>query len=300
MFKRIRIYLKEMYPFWSRWLVAFGLFFTIYFLIIALSGVKNFHIGGQEFIAVLAIFTFLMSLRIADEFKDYDTDKKNFPERPLPSGRVKKSDLITLLLTFQIPTIVLNLVFMNNLCWFLGLWTYGIVMSFWFFAKKWIKPNLILALITHNPVTLLLNLYLVSFICTKYNLDMFTPNIILVAVALYLPGLVYEIGRKVRAPRKETAYKTYSKIIGYKPAIWLVVVLKFICTAINTVLVASLSIVVLIGLWLLFAYVLNESWHLTQDPKRTPFIKVVTAFIYCEQALLMIAALMFIWTGRII
>ena len=28
-----------------------------------------------------------------DEFKDYEDDLKNYPDRPLPSGRVLKSDL---------------------------------------------------------------------------------------------------------------------------------------------------------------------------------------------------------------
>ena len=286
-----------MYPFWPRLLVAFGLFSTIYFLIIAISGVENFSIGGQELIAVLTAFTFLMSLRIADEFKDYDTDKKNFPKRPLPSGRVKKSDLITLLLVFQIPTIVLNLALMNNLWWFLGLWTYGILMSFWFFAKKFIKPNLVLALITHNPVTLLLNLYLVSFVCTKYELDMLTPNTILVAVALYLPGLIYEIGRKIRAPKKETAYTTYSKIMGYRQATLLVTILVLICTLINTYLLTNISIVAIVILWLLFMSVALQSLHFIEYPDKKPYINIVMLFMYSEQAILLVGALWFIFAG---
>jgi len=297
MFKRIRIYLKEMYPFWSRLAVAFGLFFTIYFLVIALSGVENFSIGLQEFIAVLTVFTFLMSLRIADELKDYDTDKKNFPKRPLPSGRVKKSDLAALLLTFQIPTITLNLVFMDSPWWFLGLWAYGILMSFWFFAKKFIKPSLVLALITHNPVMLLLNLYLVSFICAKYGLNMFTLNTMLVAVALYLPGLIYEIGRKIRAPKKETAYTTYSKIMGYKHATLLVVVIALICTLINTYLLSGISVFAVVLLWLLFMSVALQSLHFVKYPDKRPYTNVMMSFMYGGQAILLTAALWFVLAG---
>ena len=298
MLKRFWIYFKEMYPLVPRLFLAFGLFFAIDFLIIANNGVKNFSIGGQEFIAILTTFSFLLALRIADEFKDYESDKKNFPERPLPSGRVKKSDLITLLLIFQIPTIALNLIFMNNLWWFIALYAYGILMTFWFFAKKWIQPNLMLALITHNPVQLLLNFYIISFICTKYGLSILTPNIILIGLALYLPGLTWEISRKIRAPKQETAYTTYSKIMGYKTATLVVVALILTSTIIDTFILWRLYPLAIIVLWTLFAFVLAKSILFIKNPAKSPYIKTTTTFIYLEQMTLLATALIFIWMNR--
>jgi 4-hydroxybenzoate polyprenyltransferase len=94
MFKRLDIYLKEMYPVIPRLVLGFIVFFEIYFLVILTARVDSISIGYQEMIGAITIFTFLMALRIADEFKDRETDLKLFPDRPYPSGRVKTKDLV--------------------------------------------------------------------------------------------------------------------------------------------------------------------------------------------------------------
>jgi len=155
MIRRLNIYLKEMYPVIPRLLLGLTMFFEIYFLVILTNGTKSIHINYQEIIGAVTIFTFLLSLRIADEFKDYETDLKLFPERAFPSGKVKRSDLITLLTVVIVITIPLNLIFMNNLIYFTILVVYGIVMSLWFFSKYKIQKSLTLALVTHNPIQLI-------------------------------------------------------------------------------------------------------------------------------------------------
>lgn len=47
-------------------------------------------------------------------------------------------------------------------------------MSQWFFQRHKIQSNLLLALITHNPVQIIINLYIISFTCIKYILHPFT------------------------------------------------------------------------------------------------------------------------------
>lgn len=291
MINRIRIYLREMYPFWSRLLVASSLFLAVYLLVVVIGDVKNITIGYQEAIVILTVFTLLLSLRIADEFKDYDTDKINFPKRPLPSGRVYKKDLIILLLTFQIPTIILNILFMNNTGWFIGLWIYGLLMSFWFFIPKIIKHNLILALITHNPIQIVLMAYIVTFITNKYNIALTSYDAILIVIALYLPALIYEIGRKIRAPKKETVYTTYSKIMGYKTAVNLMIFLYFINTLINSYLLSYITIWALVPLWLLFIYSLVRSINFMKNPNKHLYDDIMKFFIYAEQTTLLVITL---------
>jgi len=287
MLKRLHIYLKEMFPLPTRIMVSAVLFSIMYLRIIVVGKVLELDIGPEEFIAVLTIFAALLSLRIIDEFKDFDTDKLNFPERPLPSGRVRQSDLVVLLVSFQIPTIVLNVFFMNNLWWFVGLWGYGTLMSFWFFSKKLIKPNLFLALLTHNPVLLLLNFYITSFICTKYALDMFAPENLIIAFALYVPAIVYEIGRKIRAPHKETAYTTYSKLMGYKRAVLLVVIVILISTMISTYLLMGISIIAIVLVWLLLASIIIRSCLFVKNPDRKPYFNIVASYLFGEQVILL-------------
>ena len=121
MLKRLNIYLREMLPPVKCAAAASILFFEIYFLIILIAGVNEFKVGLQEIIGCYTVFAFLLSLRIADDFKDYKTDLVLFPERPLPSGRVKKADLTALLIAVNAVSAALNFIFMNNYSLFVHL-----------------------------------------------------------------------------------------------------------------------------------------------------------------------------------
>ena len=87
-------------------------------------------------------------------------------------------------------------------------------MSQWFFQKAKIQPNLPLALVTHNPVQMFINLYIISFTVIKYNLSLSSNLwiIILALLTLYFPALIWEIARKIKAPKDENDYVTYSKL----------------------------------------------------------------------------------------
>lgn len=221
--RRLNIYLKEMLPPIKCAITSTVLFFEIYFLIVLIADIGMFRISIQEIVGCYTVFTFLLSLRIADDFKDYKTDCVLFPDRPLPSGRVKKTDLATLLIVTNAIGIALNAIFMNNQLYYAGLMVYGTLMSVWFFARSKIQKNLPLALITHNPVDLIINIYIISFTCIKYELPIVTLNNILIAFTLYWPCLIWEITRKTRAPSQETEYTTYSKLFGYKKVVRFVI-----------------------------------------------------------------------------
>lgn len=218
MFKRLAIYYKEMFPLGSRFIVAAIMFFEIYFVLLLNDGVTSFNFNHQELIGIFTIFVFLMILRIADDFKDYETDQRLFPHRALPSGRVKKKDLAIALAFIVTVSVMLNIFFMNNIFWFLFLYIYGTLMSFWFFKRDKIQNSLPLALVTHNPVMMILNLYTISFVCYKYNLPLLSVPTVLLAFTMYFPSLIWEVCRKIRAPKDETEYVTYSKLFGYKKA----------------------------------------------------------------------------------
>ena len=160
MLKRLFIYFKERYPFPPMLLVAIIAFAEIHFIILLNNGVTNFSLGVQEAVGIFTVFSFLMWLRVADDLKDYETDKKLFKERPLPSGRTKKSDIIIACAIFNGIAIILNIIFMNNLLFCGILYAYGFLMANWFFQRSKIQPSLPLALITHNPVQMFVNLYL--------------------------------------------------------------------------------------------------------------------------------------------
>ena len=91
MLKRMHLYFKERYPFFARLVLGFIVFLEIYFIVLLNNGITSFDISIQEFIGGYTVFAFLYWLRVADDLKDFETDKKLFPERPLPSRKsIKK------------------------------------------------------------------------------------------------------------------------------------------------------------------------------------------------------------------
>ncbi len=156
-------------------------------------------------------------IRCADEVKDYDTDLLNNPDRPVASGRVLLSDVKILGYTL---TVVLSLAAysISTHPWLI---TFCLIYL-WLFYKFFYAPNLlgndlILALITHNPLLLVVNLTAISLACDAYDVDLYTGRNLAFAVFLWLPAFIWETGRKLRIEEQETGYQTYTKVLG-KPA----------------------------------------------------------------------------------
>lgn len=299
MFSRIKLYLSEMYPLASRSLVSLLIFFEIYFVLLLNYRVTSFRIGIQEAVGTFTVFTFLLLLRIADDFKDYESDLLLFPERPLPSGRVTRRDLWILLAVLISLTVLGNLIFMNNLPWFIFLFTYGLLMSLWFFAKAKIRGSLLLAVITHNPVMMILNLYIISFTVIKYQLPAVTLTSVLIAFSLYFPGLIWEVARKIRAPQDETDYVTYSSIFGWRKATRFVQLLTlidiitnfYLIYAINRPLMAVLAINVLIMTRLFSQYI--------KDPTRFHLIDKVERYTLITESVMVISVVIYLTIGYV-
>lgn len=296
MLKRLNIYLNEMYPAIPRLILSFVMFFEIYLLVILTNKMDGVHINQQEIIGAITVFGFLLSLRIADEFKDYEVDMRLFPTRPYPSGRVKKSDLIILLTVVCVIIIALNLLFMNNLLYFAILMLYGLAMSLWFFSKYKIQKSLPLALITHNPIQLILNLYIISFACIKYNLNIFTFNNMLILLTLYFPGLIWEVSRKTRAPKDENDYTTYSKLFGYQKVtkfIMLVMALDVITSSILIFKIYPIAVFTVIGSYLWF---LKQGSGFMKDPTKYKLVDKVILYEYITESTVVIIELIYIVT----
>ncbi len=280
MFKRIRIYFREMYPPISRLFVSLLIFLQVYFLLLLNYGVNQFTIDRRELIGVITIFVFLLLLRIADDFKDYRTDQVNFPERSLPSGKVHKKDLILVICVSIGIVFVLNLLYMHNIFWFLLLFTYGAMMSVWFFQRHRIQPNLILALVTHNPVQFVLNFYVISFVVEKYNLPLLSWQSVLVSFTMYFPVLFWEVSRKIRAPEEETQYNTYSKVMGVGRSVRLVVIAVLLDFITNVILLWRINLPFAFLLLANTTYQVIHSIRFVRSPGRFDYGKMMEGYIY--------------------
>ena len=299
MLKRLNIYFKEMYPFFTRLLLGFIVFGEIYFILLLNYGVTDFSLGIQEIVGGITVFGFLMFLRIADDFKDYESDTRLFPDRAFPSGKVYKKDLnIVVAVDLSVLTI-LNAIFMNNFLFYLFLMAYGILMSLWFFQKHKISKSLPLALVTHNPVQMVLNLYIISFCCIKYDLYPFTLTSFLVLMTLYFPALIWEIARKIRAPKDETEYTTYSKLFGHKKSTIFILILTLVDIVTNLLLVYRLNMIGFVILIINVAVMTIQFIMFIKNPERFKLVTRVEIYTYITEATMLLIIPAYMIFGRI-
>lgn len=299
MLKRCLLYFKERFPIIERIVLGLIVFLEIYFIVLLNNGVTKFDIGIQEIIGSITIFAFLFWLRVADDLKDYETDKKLFKERPLPSGRVFKKDIIVCCAIIQTIIIILNLIFMNNTLFLIILYGYGFLMSKWFFQQKKIQPNLILAVITHNPVQLFVNLYIISFTCIKYAISPFSLTTIMTLFTLYFPALIWEIARKIKAPKEENAYTTYSKIFGYKKATKFILIITILDIITNFILVFNLNKISIVLLLLLVSWMTYQFIKFIKDPTKFKIVDKVEKYTYFQEGTMLLTVVVYLLIGKI-
>ncbi len=299
MLKRLNIYFKEMYPIIPRLALGAMVFLEIYFIVLLNSGVTDFQLGIQEIVCGFTVFSFLCWLRIADDFKDYELDCRLFAHRPLPSGRVKKKDLAIFVTILIVVTLLLNLIFMNNFLFCLFLYTYGSLMAIWFFQKHKIQKSLPLALVTHNPVQMIMNIYIISFTVIKYDIAPFSLTNILAAFTLYFPALIWEVTRKIRAPQDETEYVTYSKLFGYKKSTNFALFVTLIDIVTNFILVWNLNKISIALLALNVGWMTFKFQQFKKDPTSFKLVTVVEKYTYVQESIMILTIVMYLIFGKI-
>ena len=172
-------------------------------------------------------------------------------------------------------------------------------MAVWFFQKHKIAKSLPLALVTHNPVQILLNLYVISYTIIKYKLPILDITNFMAVLTLYFPALIWEISRKIRAPEEETEYVTYSKLFGYKKCIRFVFILTWVDICTNFILVWRLS---RLSVFLLF---LNAVWcsycfyDYVKSPGRYRIVSRVERYTYIQESLMILTIVGFLIFGRV-
>lgn len=284
MFYRIMVYFKEMFPLSS----IFGTIFTgviIELIYLNLYSLKiNFDLKLLAPATVLTLVGLL--IRIMDEFKDYEDDLKNFPNRPLPSGKVKKEDLKILGVLTVIGILVLSAISVELFAFSIVTLFYTFLMLKWFFIEDKMKKSLPLALLTHHPIVLFNFAYLVIACNSMYPVVDYSKSYYILPLCLMFTN--WEISRKIRSPENETEYTTYSKIWGAKTATFVSMLLQLgfaisvviIFNVLKTPIILTISYViaflVLLSFYLKFFFKLKSSVIL----KNIAELQIVTVLIF--------------------
>ncbi|ODS23836.1 hypothetical protein AB835_06745 [Candidatus Endobugula sertula] len=216
MYQRLNVYFKEMFPLQRFIPYAAITFLGLYFSTQAVLGVDVFIIGYPTVIGFITLFPLSLLMRIFDEFKDLEVDRVLFPHRAVARGAVHTSDLKWLGICLVILMIILNISLDWVIMFFIAALAFGFLTFKWFFIKDILSHNLLLALVTHQPMGLLVNAYVaaIAMFVTANALGTFDTWVAAVVFAYFFPVTAWEIARKIRAPEQETEYVTYSKILG--------------------------------------------------------------------------------------
>ncbi len=214
MFKRLGIYIREMFPLQVYLPFAilnhYILFFTAQVYLVDKTPVLSFY----SLIGVATILGFMLIMRIFDEFKDTEVDAVLFASRPFPRGAVLRKDLQLLLFFTLFTVIILNSFRSYTLPFFIASFLYSLLTFKWFFMRQIISKNLMLALVTHQPITWLINVYVASTAMVQSGNFLWTGGIFLLTITFFIPVVGWELSRKIKAKGTENDYITYSKIFG--------------------------------------------------------------------------------------
>ncbi|MDO4263422.1 MAG: hypothetical protein Q4C67_04420, partial [Deinococcus sp.] len=173
------------------------------------------------FVNLLAFF----QLRVLDEFKDAETDARYRPERPVPRGLVRLSELRTLGLLAAALQLALVLALRPGLLPLLLLcWGFMALMTAEFFIPRWLKARPAAYLLSHQPIVPLLQLLASGWVWAAPGRDVPVTALVGLALVSFGVGLTLEIGRKIYAPQQEReGVETYTAAWGIPGALlaWL-------------------------------------------------------------------------------
>jgi hypothetical protein len=175
--------------------------------------------------AAFVAFGLFFQLRVSDEVKDADEDRRFRPERPVPRGLVSLPLLIGLaLLVAFLQALVAALYAPALLGLLLLVWAWMGLMAVEFFAPTWLRSHPFAYLVSHMVVMPFIDLWItgVEWLTRAGR----PPFGLLPALLLsFANGCVLEIGRKTWAPESERpGVETYSSLWGPTTAArcWLV------------------------------------------------------------------------------
>jgi 4-hydroxybenzoate polyprenyltransferase len=219
--RRLWIYLREMFPLGKHVPLLLVSYLGLYCSLQAVAGASALVLDGVAVIGFVGYFGISLVMRVFDEFKDRELDRVLFPHRPFPRGAVHASDLVALAGGAFALGVALNL----REGWLL--WPYLAMFGFawltfkWFFLEQRHRDSLLLSFVTHQPLGLFVNAYVVAVAWHALHgapPQSLNAEWLLPMFAFFFPISAWETSRKIRAPDRETAYVTYSSLLGPRRA----------------------------------------------------------------------------------
>jgi 4-hydroxybenzoate polyprenyltransferase len=219
---RMKVYLREMYPPAPRLAAAAMLYLSFTMSLAKIQGFNFVLLSPYTLLGTWQIFALLLILRLMDELKDREIDLELFRDRPLPSGRVRDSDI-------KFSLAAMSCLYLGANSWsgrefwagaaVLG---YATLMFKYLFIPSILRRYLLLNLATHNPIVALLLLNIAVLFSVQNGLELSElkwSSVLLLILMFWAMFFAWEISRKVRSREEENEYVTYSRLLGRTGAV---------------------------------------------------------------------------------
>ena len=122
---------------------------------------------------------------------------------------------------------------------------------------------------------------------------------VLACFTLYFPALIWEVSRKIRAPKDETEYVTYSKLFGYKKSTLFVAIVTIVDSITNFILVWNLNKISVGVLFLLVSWMTWKFIQFMKNPERFKIVKKVELYTYLQESTMVLTIVCFLIFGKI-
>ncbi|PCK07440.1 MAG: hypothetical protein COA42_14295 [Alteromonadaceae bacterium] len=260
---RIKAFLDYMFPLSLYVPGGVATFFAGYLATYAIAGVENIQITLAAGIGAVSTVLFMLLMRLYDELKDVETDLRlgkagdpRFKDRPIVTGAVLKEDIVFLRWLVTGILVFINLFLINTIAIypFVVMFVVGWLSFKWFFIPA-ISKNLLLALITHNPIAILQIAYVIGIFASIEGVNNLVMDHLYLVVALWLHVAAWETSRKIRLPADETDYQTYSSMLGWR----LATLMPLIFSVLSSVCLGVLTIKGLFPIWFLMVLIVVTS-----------------------------------------
>jgi 4-hydroxybenzoate polyprenyltransferase len=198
--------------------------------------------GGLAWAALgaLATVSFFFRLRVFDEEKDFAQDALTHPQRVLQTGRVTLPQLRRLAWVGALLELGWSVAQgrATLLLWAVAL-GYSLLMRAEFGVGAWLRKRLVVYALSHMLIMPLVVLWLFSAYAPRLALGgEYLPLLLLLSL---LGGFSFELARKLHAPAAERAgVDSYSRALGYGPALSLTVVVVLAGGAVQALLLHGL------------------------------------------------------------
>ena len=219
---RWRVYFRERFPLPLQAPVIAVFSSSVFVFASAIRGQGGRPSSSAAAVAFAVVLLVFLQLRILDEFKDFEQDRRFRPYRPVPRGIVTLRELGGLGVAAALAQVAASaLVGTRALVALAVVWAYAALMATEFFVPAWLKAHPVAYMASHMVVIPLI----VAYVATCAGARTPAAPLMWLAGMSYLSFCVFEIGRKIRSPADEQeGVETYSASWGRRRAVvaWLV------------------------------------------------------------------------------